>query len=76
LEAVLAGAVARNARVVAGVGARRCVEYQRTDSVLVDHDLVQSVFEHLQTDSNDDAAKSLVRLVQNYHQVTLFKRAH
>ena len=57
MEAVLAGAVASNARVVAGVGARRCVEYQRTDSVLVDHDLVQSVFEHLHTDSNDDAAK-------------------
>ena len=46
-EAVLAGAVASDACVMPGVRARRRVEDERADAVLVDDDLVQPVFEHL-----------------------------
>lgn len=45
-ESILAGAVASNAGVVSGVGARRGVEDQRADAVLVDDDLMQPVVQH------------------------------
>ena len=46
-KAILASTVASDARVVSAVGERRGVEDERTDSILVDDDLVQPVIEHL-----------------------------